>query len=540
MKNILLFAISLLFVVKVFPQNDKSKNPSVELPDFVITGTENITVKKTQKIAPAFVPIISEAFIKPYLPPDNLEVKDFSNPVKGSLDILDSLNFYRGYADISAGRYLLPQGDLGLAFPFRYGMVDGYVKGENQRAYVINSDRYSLDGGANVLLSVNSNSDFLPGTQFKFHGDYGSSVYKFFASDSSGLKRTLNSGSFSFGMNNFISDNFNFSAKLYDDVTSLNKEDFSEGLFGVEGFTKAIFDHFNIDLNAAYKRQYVASMRKSDSLWFSSNGGSYKFFEIKPAVGFNISNTIKTSVGVYYSKSGNTNFIAPYGAIGLRLNRGVLIFAEYNPQMEFLTSGNFLKQNDYFLAANHVNIVYKKKNAINAAIKYEYGEYYQINAGFKFFNFKNLPYFLESSAKGKFDITWTNGKSFDAFIDLLFHLGPYGIFYASMDGSDVRDLNNHFIPYYPRILAALAYGYEFNSGFGTKVKINYNSKSYADIQNTIDLNSYFDLGLKFSYKFNPNFNITLSLNNLFDHKNYKWIGYREKPLDVAAGLEFKW
>ncbi len=540
MKKILIFTIFLLFVSKIFSQENKQKNPSVELPDFVITGTEKVTVKKTQKIAPNFVPIISEAFIKPKLPPENLPVKNFSNPVKGKLDILDSLNFYRGYADFSAGMYILPKGEIGMAAPFRYGMIDGFLKGNNQRAYVTNSDRYSLTGGANVLLSVNNNSDFLPGTQFKFHGDYGATTYKFFASANQGQKRTLDDGSFNFTMNNFISDNFNFSARMFDDVTALNNEHFSEGLFGIEGFTKVMFDHFNVDLNAAYKNQFVSSMGKNDSLWMLSNGGGYKFFEIRPAAGFNISNTVKASAGVYYSKSGNTNFFAPYGAIGIKLDKGILIFGEYDPKMEFLTSGSMLRENYYFLAENHVNIVYKKKNALNAAIKYEYGQYYQINAGFKYFSFENFPYFIESSEAGKFDIALTKGNNFDAFIDLLFHFGPYGVFYGTIEGSDVRDINNHFIPYHPRIITTLEYGYEFESGFGTKVIADYNSNSYADIQNKIEVNSFIDLGLKFSYKFNGNFNVYLNFSNLLDHKNYKWIGYQEKPLDVAAGVKFKW
>ena len=89
-------------------------------------------------------------------------------------------------------------------------------------------------------------------------------------------------------------------------------------------------------------------------------------------------------------------------------------------------------------------------------------------------------------------------------------------------------------------MALLSYGYEFKSGFGTKVKADYNSNSFADIQNNNEVNSFIDLGLEFSYKFSGNFKASLSFSNLLDHKNYKWFGYREKPLDAAAGVEFKW
>jgi hypothetical protein len=68
----------------------QQQNPNVELPDFVITGTDVISVQGAQKIQPEFISTISEQFFKPVFSPEELEVKDLSSPIKGDLNIMFS------------------------------------------------------------------------------------------------------------------------------------------------------------------------------------------------------------------------------------------------------------------------------------------------------------------------------------------------------------------------------------------------------------------------------------------------------------------
>ncbi len=96
--------IFLLFVFSftaVFAQDESSKNPNVELPDFVITGKSKLNIKKVDKIKPGFVSSINEDVIKPTYSPEELEIGNFSNPLKSDMSFLDDVSFYRG--NIAAG-----------------------------------------------------------------------------------------------------------------------------------------------------------------------------------------------------------------------------------------------------------------------------------------------------------------------------------------------------------------------------------------------------------------------------------------------------
>jgi outer membrane receptor protein involved in Fe transport len=84
-----------------------------------------------------------------------------------------------------------------------------------------------------------------------------------------------------------------------------------------------------------------------------------------------------------------------------------------------------------------------------------------------------------------------------------------------------------------------SYSYRFVNGLTSIAKINYQSKRYADIENKISIGDYFDLGLSFIYSFQSNLELTLDINNLFNQKSYNWYGYREIPLNVIVGVNYR-
>jgi len=119
----------LSFYAFIFAQ----QNPSVELPDFIITGTDIVSIKSSQKISPEFVSTISDQFFKPVYSPEELLVRDISSPLKNDLSGLDSLNFQRGKLDFGAGIYSLPTASLVYLFPINNVLAEAIFTGENHR-----------------------------------------------------------------------------------------------------------------------------------------------------------------------------------------------------------------------------------------------------------------------------------------------------------------------------------------------------------------------------------------------------------------------
>ncbi|UCH66055.1 MAG: hypothetical protein JSW63_02675, partial [Ignavibacterium sp.] len=188
--------IFILFIpfLSIYSQDDQSSNPNVELPDFVITGQDVVSIIRTDKIKPELVSTITDNFVKPYHSPEELGLRQLSNPIKKELNIIDSTKYYNGSFKTGGGIYLLPEADLSYHVPFNNGLLNLGVGGFNQRAYVDYSDRFSFYGDAGIEYTISMDDNGLSGTNFLLNGNYTTSNYKLFASNKPETKRTKNAG----------------------------------------------------------------------------------------------------------------------------------------------------------------------------------------------------------------------------------------------------------------------------------------------------------------------------------------------------------
>ncbi len=530
-----IFAALIIFCsVTVFAQEKQSQqsNSGVELPDFVITGTDVVSLRHVQKIPPDFVPAISKQFLNPVFPSENLKMKEVSTPVKGTMTMLDTLNYHTGFLQVGLGSYYLPIAKLNFASPFSNGLFELFGDAANRRAYVKNSDRYSLKGGASLSLYVQDDAAILPGSRFKLSGDYGLQSYKLFGSNNPTYKRNLNIGNGSLEISNLMNRYFLFSAKLADNLTSLKGEHFSENMVDLGGYTQFGLYSFNFGADVNFKKQTISNDLNSNAM--------FGFIAVRPTINLNVSDKVKVNAGFNYAHELSNNFFSPYGAVGIDLGNGLSLYGDFSPQAEFYGGGHFLQINPYFMPQKFTNVFLKKNMALSASIKYEFFTYVEINGGFKYYSSDNLPFFIDTANAGMFNLSTTSAKSFTLFVNFLFHPGPNGVFYATAELNDTRDTANTFVPYFPRAKATLNYGYNFNNRLDAEANLELLAGMYSDIQNKNSINPVVNLGCTLGYMIKPGFYLTLKLSNLLNQNNYMWKGYKELPLNITAGLKYNW
>ncbi len=530
MKLLIFLIITFSFSVS-FAQDDKTKNPEVELPDFVITGRSQLNIKKVDKMKPDFVSSVNEDFIKPTYSPEELEIGSFSNPLKGDMSFLDDVHFYKGNISAGVGLYTIPTLSGNYAHPFTNGIIEGMFSGDFTRAYEDNSDRYKTRFGFNLTYWSDINGEVFPGTQFNLNGNYGTSSFKFFASDNPEERRSLNYGKIEASVKNDFGKYFLFGIKFTDNVANISQEDFSEHNIKLKAEALAKFAAFNLETTIDYRSHLIKNS-------FNNNLGE-DFFLIRPAAGLNFTKLIKGSLGWTFSTAAGNTYNAIYASVAMKLNKDITLFGEYAPSAQFYSAGDYLKQNHFFRVDSIGSIYWEKSNALTASVKYEFDKYFQIDGGLKYFSSEQFPYFIPSTDSGKFDLRYADMKSISPFANFLFYLGPYGEFYSSVEVSDIRDTDGNQIPYQSALKLNAIYSYNFSNGLHSSIKLDYQSKRYSDIKNEISLGDYFDLGLSFIYSFQPNLDLTLDINNLLNQKNYYWNGYREVPLNVIVGINYR-
>ena len=327
-----IFLYILLFpFLLIYSQDDKSSNPNVEIPDFVITGQDVVSIKRTDKIKPDFVSTITERFVKPYHSPEELGLRQLSNPIKKEINILDSTKYMNGSFETAAGIYILPAADLSYHYPFNNGIVNASVSGFYQRPYVENSDRYDFYGGAGIDYTIGMDNNGLSGTNFLLKGDFTTLNYKLFASDKPDTKRTKNVGNYTLGIKNTAGKTFIIDLGLKDYHSSQAEDNFAENLLSTNGFARLQFSDIGIGLKTNYQKQFL----NTDSL----NNVSFNYFFFRPTVSFELFNSVKTEVGYSFNNQGGTTFNDIFAAFGLKISDTMVLMGEYAPQAEFLTSG---------------------------------------------------------------------------------------------------------------------------------------------------------------------------------------------------------
>jgi len=521
--------ILLIYTTYVFAQE---QNPNVELPDFVIFGQEDITVRKVDKIGPDYISVVSNEYLKPTYKPDFLQFAEVSNPAEAEISLLDSANYKKGFIEVKAGFYELPQGSVDYTFPFKNGMLHGFAGGLNQIAYVDNSQRQLLQGALDFVYTLPTDISALPGTKFSLNAEHTKNLFRFYGSVDPERKRNLNIGSASATIQNLYMKEFIFDLNGGGDFTYLDDETFTETLLYANAFSRLKIRSVDINLKAAYQHQNLTTdtldKAKTDAYYF------------RPTATLEIFNKVMIEGGFTFSAGGGQKLNTIYASISTQIAKNLLLYGEYSPIGENFTAGNFMRDNFYYDQMDINRVFLKKKNKFKALVKYEYDRYYQIDAGIEYFNTNNLPYYVNPDTSGFFEISTTDAMSWNIFLNMLYYLGPYGYFYGTVNYFSVENSDSKIIPYNPHFTATLIYGYNFLQDWKGEAKIDYLSDRYADLQNDKGrkLPDIINLGLTISYSFRPNFGLFFELDNILNMKRDKWEGYQEKPIELLLGANY--
>jgi hypothetical protein len=521
--------ISLLFVGYVFAQE---QNPNVELPDFVIFGQEDISVRKVDKIKPDYIPVVSNQFLRPSYKPDYLQFAEVSNPAEAEISLLDSADYKKGFIELAAGFYQLPQGAIDYTFPFQNGILHGYAAGLNQIAYVDNSQRQMLEGALDFAYTLPTDINALPGTKFALNAAHTKYLFRFFGSVDPERERNLNIGSASATIQNLYMKEFIFDLNGGGDFTYLDDEYFNESLLYANAFGRLNIKSMNLNVKAAYQHQNLTT----DSL----NNSKTDAYYFRPTVSLEIFDKIMLEGGFTFSAGGGQHLNTIYASLSTQLTKSLLVYGEYSPIGENLTAGKFMRDNFYYDQININRVFLKKENKFKALVKYEYDKYYQIDAGVEYFNTDNLPYYNNTDTSGFFEVLTSDAMSWNIFLNMLYYVGPYGYFYGTVNYFSVENSDSKKIPYNPEFTATLIYGYNFNKEWNAEAKIDYLSDRYADLENDENrkLPDIFNLGLKISYTYQTNFGLFFALENILNMKRDTWEGYQEKPIEALLGVNY--
>lgn len=525
-KIILLCIISSAIIAQ-----EKNKGQDIELPDFVITGIQNVDMPIMAKRKINLVSVLSNEFFNPVFSPEDLEMSKDSNPITRNVNILSGKEYNNGILKIGAGIHVLPFGEFNFTQSFEHLVLNTKVFGKNTKAYIDNAG-YNISGAElNTDVYVSNQSTAFPGLNISLHGNIFRDKYKFYGSRRPDLERETTNGKGNISFINYFNREVSYGLTFNGSYLNVNENGFDEFNYGVKGFWQSKFNYFGFKVNGEFQQQ---ELKNNLSL-----NADNKYYAVNTSIRLTPSKILGIEFGLQFAKQDTNSFVNPFVSASVKLEKGISLFAEYHPQFNFYSIRDLIMINRNLRLNNSQNYFKKDVSQFKVAVKYEYQTQLDISAGFEARTSNNYFYFEDRNTKGFFDSYKEDDvRTIILFVNSSFITSRFGSVFGEFNVQDTRTSFNNIIPYTPGITFTVAYNYKFNFGLDAIVRYKYAGKSYADIQNLTRIPYFSKLDLNLRYELFTNFYTTAEFNNIFNSKNFYWNSYQEKTFDTLLGIEY--
>ncbi|MBN1301688.1 MAG: TonB-dependent receptor [Melioribacteraceae bacterium] len=522
-----------LFIISCSLHAQQSEGQSIELPDFVITGVQSISIPEMEKQKPDLIQSLSEEFFTPHFLPHELNLKDYSTPNGIDYNIFRQLEYNTGTLILGAGNNTLPAGHLYFNQNYNQFLLNTHLWGSNTTEYIKNAGYNESGLSASADIFTNSSSSFLPGLKINFNGLYFRDNYKLYASSDPGYKRQKEGYKSEISISSLVSDRIKYGMDGSYEGIKFRDTNFKEEVIKAGGFAKLNFGKFGVEVKGGYQKQHLRNtflpLRDYDYI-FTNADLLFGFIDI-----------MNFKIGAFYSKLGNTEFFSPTASVDIKIDEGILLFAEYDPRTEFFNVNDILNDNRYFEPLFRNNVLKKVESHIMLALKYDYSELIEISVGADYKQVDNQPYYNDSVNKGIFNIITLNDiEHLRFFSHLIIHKNRFGYLIADIYYNDIEDKNDKTVPYVPDLEISAAYNFIPFGRIEFIPALFYVGRQYIDAANTINLSPYIDLSLTAKYQMFSGFKIWIELNNILNRSNFLFNGYQEKTFDIIAGIDYRW
>jgi len=360
MKNKIL--IILITSTWIFFFNTENYSQSIELPDFVITGVQSISIPTMKKNKSDYVPVISEEFLTPKYEAEDFTLTEYSNPIKKQLELYDEPHGYNGLLKLGVGSQTLPTGDFYFNKGIGQFLFDTHIWGLNIGEYIPNAGYNTSGGKVNFNYFINKRTHLFHGLAIGVDATFSREGYKLFGSISPEAERENTFSGFNLSLINRLQKTLNYGFKISGNNSNLTKDDVKETKNNWDGFIRYDFGGIVGGIEGIAITQEVL---KTDGIM-----NSYNYFAVNGFAEFVMSNLFYFKAGAHYSNQNDNSMFSPLVYFSFFMNSELTILASYTGGSDFYTTNNFISKNRYYKAGIVDNVFQRNNSKITGVIKY--------------------------------------------------------------------------------------------------------------------------------------------------------------------------
>lgn len=519
--------------------------PKIDLPEFVITGQEQISAPTVKK----------ESF-------DEEKIYSPEKPVAGSRKLFIGSEFepkqsksfvpqpqpLNGKVFAGIGFYTTPvlDGWFGQHDQMNSYMLNGYYQQSN--GYVPNGDWWKGGFGTQGKYVMPDSSTFLPYMQISGTMQYDRDAYKAFASPSPNRLRDLSYFHTSLGLGSRYALPYrSLNGFDYTGVVGFSRYSAKDSIISAErdfflsGTASTQFGEFVLRGQMDYRiTSYdVAApppLSYQTGQWFVLRLDGRTMLLSNLQVNFSLRQYLyRGAVGAAAGR------LYPQVDVQYFLLEGISAFVQFSPAVQRNTLAGTIQKNKYITFSSpmaHTDIPVEIATGMEAKL----AERWTAAGKFRYRLMNNYQTFLDSNDAKLWEVLYLSGVRSTVF--------DVSIAYRSDDRTTIKAYlktmreeqkdSSHSMPYVPALSFGTVAYHAFEMGLNVEVTAEYIGSRYTNFASTHKNAAYVYTGIKVDMLLFDRIRAYGELGNALSQKYYLWNGYQERTLYLMLGASYSW
>lgn len=524
-KYIILLGAAVLNFVPLYSQQENT--PPLELPNFIIEGKEQLNVQAGIKQYPEKVSPLSRSELDSL---NSLDKQVSLLTMPGAM-VNKIMDLYRraGYLRGEFGQYTSPK--INAAYNIKYGDYFFFGAGsyESSQGHVSNADYSKLNLNFQTEYVAPEKYWIFGGSKTKAGISFDNASYSLFAIDTGAdrKRRKFSLNIDSDGEYNGYSFSTGASYKSFE--LENGSDDASDN--ALNGYVKVQtrYNQFNVGVNAEMD---LHTIRGNGANYFSAD--AFLKYELNSAVNLKFTGGLQSAGSSEKVQRGTVNLRAD---LDYRINENLTLRASIESAFDKASLMDEAYFNPY--VSRNANIDYPLDRNISGVVYYHPLKCVEASAGIKISRIDRMPIYV-SMPDAQFDLLYQTASAFKIFSNGIYDLNSNDkiMWDVQINNINLKDTGKT-ATYTPVLQLGGVYGRDWNEKFGTEIGVTYVGKRYADIDNKVDLSSYFNLKVGVNYKITKDISVFGNIDNLLNQEIYVWDKYKERGIFVSAGVMWK-
>jgi len=516
--------------------------PKIDLPEFVITGSEKIDLQIDSKTEDDEDRIFSPAKPTPGERPMNVGEALSPKQIKSFSKTPGALN---GKIFAGFGFYQTPQFDgwFGQYDPTSSFVLNGYYS--ESQGHVSNAGFWRGGFGGRGTYTLPESSALIPYAQLTAETKYGRESYRSFVSRSPYRVRDLSGIEINGGIGSRYSlpykalSGFDYSGKFgwsyfsaKDSVSSREAEFYLSGsattrflTMSLRGQTEYRAISYSMNLPGVQTGHWFVLRADGNQLLIPALQLSFALHQ------FIYRGNVGRAAGRLY----------PQVELKYSFTENALMYYGYAPSVDRNTLSSIIKQNKY-VNFNAQIVPTDTRLNLYAGMEYSPVEYITTTVKLSYKHINNYPTFYDKDSAKVWEVLYLSGVRSTKFdVSTLFRLNQKQNIsaYFSLQTVKQKDLSG-VLPYIPKYTIGIVYHHSFDFGLHTEAFVEYNSSRFINFENSYSTAGYLFTGVKADLELFDQFRGFVELNNPINQHYYVWNGYQERTIFLILGVSYNW